>query len=349
MTKSITVAMSGGVDSSAAAILLLEQGWDVRGATMRHFDSEKMGFSHEEGLEASIERAQEVCRILGIPHSVIDVQEEFNREIIDYFVKEYQIGNTPNPCTRCNPLIKWGAFLNRLDTEFMATGHYVTVREENGLYHVHRAEDRNRDQTYMLWGLTQEMLRRTLFPLDSLPKSRVREIAKQHELPVHDSPDSQENCFIPGDYRDFLRQYFDEKPGDIVLHDGTVIGRHKGLSLYTIGQRRGMDLPWSAPLYVLRIDAAANRLVVTDNPDRLATDRFEITQVNWLDGIKPEIDDLSVQIRYNSKPAPVKDIVESEVILEQPVRAVTPGQSAVFYRGTRLLGGGIIGLTSDRI
>ncbi len=342
MNKSVTVAMSGGVDSSAAAILLLEQGWDVRGATMRHFDSKEMGFPEDEGLEASIERAKEVCRILSIPHEVIDVQREFREEIIDYFVEEYRCGNTPNPCTRCNPMIKWGAFLDRLDTDFMATGHYVTVEERDGLYRVFRAKDRNRDQTYMLWGLTQKMLSRTLFPLDHLPKSRVREIAKERELPVHDSPDSQENCFIPGDYRDFLRKYFDEKPGDIVLHDGTKIGEHKGLSFYTIGQRRGMELPWSAPLFVLEIDAANNRLVVTDDPKRLETDVFEIGQVNWLDGAMPDIDNIGVQIRYNSKPVAVREIAGTKVTLEQPVRAVTPGQSAVFYHDTQLLGGGII-------
>ncbi len=346
MTKSVTVAMSGGVDSSAAAILLLEQGWDVRGATMRHFDSKAMGFADGEGLEADIERAREVCRILGIPYRVIDVQQEFSREIIDYFVKEYRCGNTPNPCTRCNPLIKWGAFLDRLDTGFMATGHYVTVEEQDGLFRVFRAEDRNRDQTYMLWGLTQRMLARTLFPLDHLPKSRVREIAKEHDLPIHDSPDSQENCFIPGDYRVFLRKYFDEKPGDIVLHDGTKIGEHKGLSFYTIGQRRGMELPWSAPLFVQEIDAANNRLIVTDDPKRLETTRFRIDRVNWLDGAMPDIDDIGVQIRYNSKPVAVKGIADGVVTLEEPVRAITPGQSAVFYHRARLLGGGIIGRIS---
>ncbi len=346
MKQTVTVAMSGGVDSSVAAIVLLEAGYDVRGATMRHFDSTAMGFPPEDGLEQMIEQARDVCRALGIPHRVVDVQDDFRREIIEYFVEEYRAGRTPNPCTRCNPRIKWGAFLQALDTDFFATGHYVNVRNEDGLYCVYRAEDRERDQTYMLWGLTQEHLARTLFPLDNLPKETVRRIARENNLTVHDSPDSQENCFIPGDYRLFLRQHFTEKPGDIVFHDGRKIGEHTGLSYYTIGQRRGMNLPWNAPLYVLEIDAKRNRLVVTDDPDRLLVESFPIDEVNWLEGIRPAFDGMSVQIRYNSRPAPVKEIVENgdrlEVRLENPARAITPGQSAVFYREAKLLGGGII-------
>jgi tRNA-specific 2-thiouridylase len=227
----------------------------------------------------------------------------------------------------------------------MATGHYIKLRERAGIYHIFRAEDKAKDQSYMLWQLSQEQLAQTLFPLAELQKNEVRKIAQELGMQVHAKTDSQEICFIPGHYEDYLQKHLKFTPGDIVLPDGKVIGKHRGLPLYTIGQRKGLNTPWSAALYVLKLDVDRNRLVVTDEPDDLLQEEFKIGQVNWL-GKKPQIEELQVQIRYNSKPQKVAQLKlqtdSAWVKLAKPARAITPGQSAVFYRKDELLGGGII-------
>jgi len=343
----IAVAMSGGVDSSVAAAILQKEGNDIIGVTMRHYDSAAYGFSEAEGINAAIKDAEEVCKKLRIDHFVIDTSEVFKRIVEENFISEYSKGRTPNPCTLCNPTIKWGVLLEeilKLGMEKFATGHYVKLIKEEETFHIYKATDKNKDQSYMLWSLNQQQLSRTLFPIGNLSKNEVRKIAKKMKLPIHNKKESQEICFIKSHYEDYLRKHLELKPGNIILSNGDIIGHHRGLPLYTIGQRKGLNTPWKAPLYVLKLDLEKNELVVTDNPDDLLCSSFQINKVNWID--KESDADISVQIRYNSKPVPVKKL-ECEgknmlVSLQNPVRAITPGQSAVFYRGNQLLGGGVI-------
>ena len=346
----IAVAMSGGVDSSVAAAILLQEGHDVIGVTMRHFDNAEFGFGKDEGSELAIQDAKQVCKQLDIQHYVLDITKEFKSVVIADFIKGYSKGRTPNPCTLCNPTIKWGVFLNKvlkLGVQKIATGHYVKLLVENEIYNLYKPKDEDRDQTYMLWGLNQQQLFQTLFPIADYTKKEIRKIANKLELPVHDKEDSQEICFIKGHYEDFLKNHIELKSGKIVHIDGKTIGKHKGLPLYTIGQRKGLKTPWHSALYVLKLDVKNNMIVVTDNSDDLLYDRFSINQINWISGYFPEdIKSISVQIRYNSKPVSVNGIIQKNdfltIELQKPVRAITPGQSAVFYKENQLLGGGII-------
>jgi tRNA-specific 2-thiouridylase len=345
----IAVAMSGGVDSSVAAALLQQQGHDIFGITMRHFDDAAYGFPAGSGIEASIEDARRVAEVLQIPHHVIDVRQAFHQMVEKDFVEEYRQGRTPNPCTLCNPTIKWGEMLTQAQkrgAEKMATGHYIRLVEQDGQFRIVLADDTAKDQSYMLWRLNQHQLSHTLFPIAELQKSEVRTLAEQYNLPIHAKQDSQEICFIHGHYEDYLRKHLSLKSGDIVLKGGRVIGKHRGLPLYTIGQRKGLNTPWHAPLYVLRLDARHNRVIVTDNPDDLLQQTFALNSINWISGAMPDSAGLSVQIRYNSSPVPLASIQQKKhitlVTLQQPTRAITPGQSAVFYRDDELLGGGII-------
>ena len=339
--------MSGGVDSSVAAAILQKEGNDVIGVTMRHYDSVAYGFSEAEGINAAIKDAKEVCKKLGIAHHVIDTSEVFKKIVEENFISEYSRGRTPNPCILCNPTIKWGVFLEeilKLGVEKFATGHYVKLIEEDKAFHIYKASDENKDQSYMLWRLHQHQLARTLFPIAELSKKEVRTIAKEMKLPVHEKSESQEICFIKDHYEDYLKKHLELKPGNIVLSNEDIIGHHRGLPLYTIGQRKGLNTPWKAPLYVLKVNIEKNELIVTDDPDDLLAAEFHINQVNWIDK-EPEAD-ISVQVRYNSKPVPVKKLEYKGknllISLQNPVRAITPGQSAVFYRGDLLLGGGVI-------
>ncbi|MDO9576439.1 MAG: tRNA 2-thiouridine(34) synthase MnmA [Candidatus Cloacimonadales bacterium] len=345
----IAIAMSGGVDSSVAAALLQKEGHDVIGVTMRHFDNARYGFAENEGIQQAITDAAKVCDKLGIPHHVINTSEDFYRIVETNFIEEYKNGRTPNPCTLCNPTIKWGVFHDqvlKLGVEKMATGHYVKLIEKNGKFLIYTAADSNKDQSYYLWALNQKQLSKTLFPISHLTKPEVRRIAAEFDLPVHEKTDSQEICFIKDHYEDYLKKHLEFKPGNIVLSDGKIIGKHRGLQLYTIGQRKGLNTPWSSALFVLKLDVEKNELVVTENPDDLLVSEFHLNKVNWIDEIPGEEDKISVQIRYNSNPVPVQKLEYCEeslkVILKNAVRAVTPGQSAVFYRGDLLLGGGVI-------
>ncbi len=343
----IAVAMSGGVDSSVAAAILQKEGNDVIGVTMRHYDSVAYGFSEAEGINAAIKDAEEVCKKLGIAHHVIDTSEVFKKIVEENFISEYSKGRTPNPCTICNPTIKWGVFLEeilKLGVEKFATGHYVKLIEEEKAFHIYKASDKHKDQSYMLWRLHQHQLARTLFPIAELSKKEVRTIAKEMKFPVHEKSESQEICFIKDHYEDYLKKHLELKPGNIALPNGDIIGHHRGLPLYTIGQRKGLNTPWKAPLYVLKVNIEKNELIVTDDPDDLLAAEFHINQVNWIDK-EPEAD-ISVQVRYNSKPVPVKKLEYKGknllISLQNPVRAITPGQSAVFYQENMLLGGGVI-------
>ena len=348
--KRIAVALSGGIDSSVAAWILQNQGYDVTGITMRHFDDSEMGFAPDNGIDAVVLQAKKVCDFLKIPHIVIDVQQKFSDIVVSDFVNEYQNGRTPNPCTLCNRTIKWGAFLNEiiaLGFEMMATGHYISKEFSNDKYHLFRSGDMRKDQSYMLWQLNQQQLAKTLFPLAHKTKSQAREIITENNIPVQIDIESQEICFISNHYSDLLEKKMEFKQGNIVLTSGEIIGKHLGLPLYTIGQRKGLHTSLNDVLYVKELDMTNNRLIVTKDQNELLRAEFYIRKINWIADI-PENDcpDLLVQIRYNSTAVEVAYLDYREdslrVVLKNPVRAVTPGQSAVFYCKDELLGGGVI-------
>ena len=345
----IAVALSGGIDSSVAAWLLQKQGWEVIGVTMRHFTDHVLGFDEQEGIEAVVHQAAKVCKALNIPHEVINLQEDFSKTVMQDFTSEYQAGRTPNPCTLCNRVIKWGKLLDAiidLGIDKMATGHYIKLEKSQGMYHLYRSSDIRKDQSYMLWQLSQKQLSHTLFPLADLTKADAKQIIIDNQIPVSIHNESQEICFIKDHYEDFLKGKISFEPGDIILPDGELIGRHNGLPLYTIGQRKGLHTELNVPLFVIGLDTATNQLIVSSDKDDLLRAEFEINKVNWIADIPGDASGLMVQIRYNS---PAVEIVELKCLgdaflvkLQESVRAVTPGQSAVFYRNDELLGGGVI-------
>ena len=346
----IAVAMSGGVDSSLVAALLQKQGHDIFGVTMRQYDPQLAGYAEGEGIDADISDAKSVCEKLKIEHYVVDLITDFKEIVEKNFIDEYSNGRTPNPCVLCNPTIKFGKFLDAaimLGADKLATGHYIKAKTIDEKVHIYVPEDEAKDQTYMIWKLSQDQLRRVIFPLAAYTKQEVRELSAKMNLPVHSKKDSQEICFIKDHYQDFLEKYMQMKPGKIALANGQEIGEHNGLPLYTIGQRKGLGTPWHKPLFVLRLDVKKNRVIVTDNPDDLLRKTFDLTEVNWISG-KPleDIENLKVKVRYNSSSVDVEKLENyahySKVELKKPTRAITPGQSAVFYKDGELIGGGKI-------
>jgi tRNA-specific 2-thiouridylase len=348
------VAMSGGVDSSVAATICKENYANVIGFTMVNFDDTAPFKANCNNK--MINDAQNVCKVLDIPHFVIDLSKEFIDIVINNFTQEYLNGRTPNPCVICNRHIKWGVFYDRIkeiiikeygndDISFI-TGHYAQ-KTENNL--IKRALEKQKDQTYMLWNLTAEQINRTMFPLSSLTKAEVRRIASNIGLEVSNKKDSQDICFLEGKYTDFLSSFSSfsmNKTGNILYKNQEVIGVHKGLIFYTLGQRKGLP-SWSKPLFVKRIDALNNQIIVTDDENELYTDSFQISHINQQDDFVNKVyKDLKVQIRYNSTAIDVKCISQQndaiEVLLSEPAKSVTSGQSAVFYCANTLLGGGII-------
>ncbi|MDP8209560.1 MAG: tRNA 2-thiouridine(34) synthase MnmA [Candidatus Stygibacter australis] len=345
----IAIALSGGIDSSAAAWLLQKQGWEVVGVTMRHFTDNELGFGEQEGIEAVVHQAAKVCKALHIPHEVINLQEDFSKTVMQDFISEYQAGRTPNPCTLCNRVIKWGKLLDAisdLGIEKMATGHYIKLEKSQDIYHLYRSSDMRKDQSYMLWQLHQKQLAKTVFPLAEMIKADSKQIIIDNQIPVSIHNESQEICFIKDHYEDFLKDKIPFEPGDIILSDGELIGRHNGLPLYTIGQRKGLHTELNVPLFVIGLHTATNQLIVSSDKDDLLRAEFEINKVNWIADIPEDAVELMVQIRYNSPAVEVAELkCLGEVLLvklQEPVRAVTPGQSAVFYRNDELLGGGVI-------
>ena len=351
----VSVAMSGGVDSSVAAWLLKQRGLDVCGVTLRLFRSEAQGIA-SDGValraEVSIERARRVCEMLGIPHVVLDAADRFWQEVIGPFCEEYASGRTPNPCVRCNRLVKWQA-LNRealqWDCDYTATGHYARLRSDQGRFQILRGLDRSKEQSYVLYGLSQSVLKRTLLPLGDLKKGDVRQIAAEVGLPTSDAAESQDVCFIPrGGFERFITEHVRMRPGPVENLEGRVLGMHRGLGLYTVGQRKGLGVPHGSALYVLCKDADGNRLIVGTKED-LCQRCFSVDSVNWvsmdcpLEGTSFPAD---VEVRYRSRPIAGEIRVLApelvEVRLEAHTQAIAPGQSAVWYQGDLLLGGGII-------
>jgi tRNA-specific 2-thiouridylase len=359
--KAVAVAMSGGVDSSVAAALLKQQGYDVIGLTMQVWDYETVGgniLSESSCCSLdSMDDARSVCQTLAIPHYVIDVRDEFEKYVIENFESEYLSGRTPNPCVLCNSKIKWEVLLNKaikLDCDYFATGHYARISydESIGRYMLRRGFDRSKDQAYALWGLSQEQLKRTVFPLGSLSKSEVREIAKNLNLKTKNKPESQEICFVPdNDYARFLR---DRNPelfskigqGEILDRAGKVLGVHKGYPFYTIGQRKGLGIAAGKPMYVTVIDAASNKIVIGERDD-LKQQELLANHVTWIAIEKLTAPmEIEAQIRYNDpgRKATIYPVENGsvKVVFDEFHQAVTPGQSVVFFKDDVVVGGGVI-------
>ena len=350
----VVVAMSGGVDSSVAAALLKEQGYDVTGMMMRLWSEPGKEDSNRCCTPDSMAMARRVASKLDIPFYVVDAKEIFRETVVQYFLDGYAAGQTPNPCLLCNRQIRWTFLLDHalaLGAEYMATGHYVRRRTmDNGQHELLRAVDPSKDQSYVLHVLNQEKLSKALFPVGEYPKSEIRQMAESLNLPAYKRPDSQDLCFLAGeDYRNFIQRNAVEMlvPGEIVRQDGRVLGQHNGLANYTIGQRKGLGVDSPVPLYVLGKDADTNTLIIGE-ADELGRDELVADDVNWISDEAPKDPfRAEVKIRYTAREAwalvtPVENGKQVQVRFDAPQRDVTQGQAAVFYDGDALLGGGII-------
>jgi tRNA-specific 2-thiouridylase len=362
----IAVAMSGGVDSSTVAAMLVREGRSVVGMTMQLWNQRRLPELQTEATTGrccsldDVYDARRVAEQVGIPYYVVNFEQQFEEKVVRPFVEEYLAGRTPIPCTLCNNYIKFDRFLEMADAVgayHVATGHYARIRydEAGGRYQLLRARDESKDQTYFLFGLTQQQLARTLFPLGELNKAEVRGLARGMDLTVAAKQDSQEICFVPnGDYAAFMNAYLRDAGvptqttgGEIVSTDGRTLGRHDGVHHYTVGQRKGLGIAAGEPLYVIATDAKSQRVTVGRNED-LLRGRLFANDVNWISiaGVERPVE-VQVKIRNRHAAAPAvlratEDPRRVEVVFEEPQRAVTPGQGAVFYDGDLVLGGGWI-------
>lgn len=357
MKEKVVVGMSGGVDSSVAAYLLKEQGYDVIGVTMQIWEDEEQQRTEENGgccgLSA-VDDARRVADRLEIPYYVMNFKQEFQEKVVDYFVEEYLAGRTPNPCIACNRYVKWESLLKRsmeIGADYIATGHYARIAKlPNGRFAIRNSVTARKDQTYALYNLTQFQLAHTLMPIGEYEKDQVRRIAQEAGLPVAAKPDSQDICFVPdGDYATFLKKKAGERmpgEGDFVTRDGTVLGKHKGITHYTIGQRKGLGLSMGEPVFVSELRPKTNQVVVGEEPQvfkkELLCDHLNFMGMEDLE----EPRRVWAKVRYAHKgqwcriERQGRDLIRAE--FEEPVRAITPGQAVVFYEGEYVLGGGII-------
>jgi tRNA-uridine 2-sulfurtransferase len=346
--KKVVVGLSGGVDSSTAAAILHNQGYEVIGLTLWLMKGK--GQCCSEGM---IDAAY-ICEQLGIPHEVVDMRDVFQTHIVDYLVSGYGAGITPLPCSQCNKTVKFGPMVQyareKLGCDRIATGHYARIRydEASGRYQLLRAVDRNKDQSYFLYDLSQDLLAASLFPLGEMEKADTRRIATEYGLKTADKPESQDLCLVEsnGSMRAFLDKYIAPKKGDIVDTAGKILGQHDGVHHYTIGQRKGLGIAAAEPLYVVELDAVHNKVIVGDRT-KATQEECTVSRVNWVSIAEPSTPiRAAVQIRYRSAPEPVTVIPleNSRVRLafDEPQFSITPGQAAVWYDGDQVLGGGII-------
>lgn len=341
MSKTVFVAISGGVDSAAAAILLRERGFNVRGVTLR--------LKPGNLADKDIEDAQAVADTLNIPLDVLDMRNEF-KKVTDYFCREYLEGRTPNPCVMCNPNVKLGKLLEYTlaqGGDLLATGHYANIiKDENGVYYIKRNPS-SKDQSYFLCGLNQHILSHVIFPIADLSKPEIRQLASDHNIPVAEKKDSQEVCFIPdNDYISFIEREFNPKatPGDFLSSSGEKLGTHSGIYKYTIGQRKGLGA-FGKPMYVLSIDAQKNAVIIGDN-NELFKEEIYIKDINFLSGKAPDNEcDCEVKIRCAARPAKATITLSGntgKIMFQEPQRAAAPGQTAAIYIDDILIGGGTI-------
>ena len=356
MAEKVVMAMSGGVDSSVGAYLLKKQGYDVIGVTMQIWQDEKRCDIEDKGgccgLSA-VEDARKVCADLDIPFYVFNFKQIFKDKVINYFIDEYYLGRTPNPCIACNKHVKWEALLARalfMEAQYIATGHYAKITElKNGRYALQMDFNNPKDQTYALYGLTQFQLKHTLMPLSGIEKDEVRSIAKEIGLKVFNKPDSQEICFISdNNYGGFIEEEGGKKilPGNFVNTDGDIIGKHKGIVHYTVGQRKGLGIAFGKPMFVKEINPLTNEVVLSENKE-LFSEGLMASDINYMtvESVKEPMEAYA-KIRYSHKPVLSEITAQGENILckfKEPQRAVTPGQAAVFYdKDGNILCGGVI-------
>ncbi len=342
-SKKVIVAMSGGVDSSVAAVLLKEQGYQVEGVFMR------LGIAGDNESEKNVKM---IAKKIGIEFYVVDLSKEFKKKIINYFISEYEKGKTPNPCVMCNKEIKFGILLNKVlknETDFIATGHYVRLQNDSEEFKLLKAKDENKDQGYFLYNLNQKILKRCLFPLGDYTKDEVRKIAKKYQLEIHNKKESQEIYFIQNKYYgNFLRKHLKLILGKIVDQNNNILGEHKGLSLYTIGQRRDIGIGETGPYFVTGMNRRKNQLIVSNNKNdkNLFSKELIAKEVTWISGNIPKLPlKIKAKVRYRMNECSVViDKVKNKYIVRfsKPQRAIMPGQSVVFYKNNEILGGGII-------
>ena len=355
MKKKVLAAMSGGVDSSAAAMLLLEQGYEVIGVTARMFNGCDIGLPDAPlNIDRDIKDAQAVAQKLGIEHKVVDLRACFNRHVIQHFASEYRCGSTPNPCVDCNKYIKFGALLDyakELGCDYLATGHYARIVYDNAKsrWLLARGEDHRKDQSYMLFSLSQEQLSHVLLPLGGVSKDEIRRLAAEAGLVTAQKPDSQDICFVPdGDYAGFIERYTGKsfEPGNFVDQEGHVLGQHKGIICYTIGQRKGLGLALHEPMYVCRIDPKTNTVVLGRDRD-LWSKELTAKDFHWISGEVPTgTQRIKAKIRYRHQEqwanAEITGPDSIHLVFDEPQRAITCGQSVVLYDGDVVVGGGTI-------